>query len=115
MTVQHPITDVSFTLTGLCLLLCGSAYLMFGLWSVKNLVLTSEGVEPRWLLLPLVLTIIGCIWTAVAMFPTALAIGLVYSSSDTIVAREDLWSFVLPMSFLALFFGVGTVKLQYSM
>ena len=111
---QHPITDVSFPVTGTCLLACGAVYVLFGFWSVKSLVYANKVFEPRWLLLPLALGIIGMVLTAAATFPIAIAIGLVYSTSDTIIAEKDLVLFVTPMSLSVLFFAFGTLKLQYS-
>ncbi|KAJ9470123.1 hypothetical protein DIPPA_32768 [Diplonema papillatum] len=114
MVDQSPLTGISFSLTANCMLICGSVYVAFGLWSVRSLVAGGR-IEPRWLLLPVVLGILGVVWTAVSTFPIALAIGLCYSGSDTIIGEQDLWLFVLPMSITVLFFAFGTVKLAYSM
>ena len=115
---QHLITNVSFRLTGTTILICGSVYVVFGLWSVRRLMYTGTKpttFDPRWLMIPLSLGVLGAVYTLVSTLPIALAIGLVYASSNTIVEEDDLWSFVLPLSILVIFYSFGTVKLTYTM
>ena len=117
---QHPITDISIPLTGACLLVVGAVYIMFGFWTIvkgvttgKSLLFVDNKIEPRWLLLPVALGVVGTVCTAIATFPPALAIGLVYAASDTVIAKADAYIFVVPMTLMVIFFAFSTVR-QYT-
>ena len=110
---MEPVTQVSFELTGLTIMMCSGIYLCFGLWSVRTLIFTRAGLELRWLTVPFVLALVGSISSLLSTFPIALAIGLVYTSSNTVVGELPYLS--LAIALLILFYSFGTVKLTYSM